>query len=158
MTTPPHGYGPPHDGPPYDGQPNVDLPHGWQPPGGQWQPGGYYYPAPGHYPGAGWGGGPPGFGQHPSGQHPAPPPPPTYLWQSVVLLVISSCACFLLLPFPILAIVSASKIDELARTGNYESALAASRSARAWCITSAATIVIPIVTILLLAVTGAFDK
>ena len=51
----------------------------------------------------------------------------TYLWQSIVVTLL---CC---LPFGVVAIVYAAKVDGLKRAGDWQAAKAASDSARMWC-------------------------
>jgi hypothetical protein len=53
--------------------------------------------------------------------------PPNYLWQSIVITF------FCCLPFGVVAIVYAAKVDGLYFAGNLAAAQEASRSARTWC-------------------------
>ena len=52
---------------------------------------------------------------------------PNYLWQSIVVTV------FCCLPFGVVAIVKASKVDTLVKAGDYNSAVESSNSAKTWC-------------------------
>ena len=52
---------------------------------------------------------------------------PNYLWQSIVVTL------FCCLPFGIVAIVFAAKVDTLKAQGNIAAALSASSSAKTWC-------------------------
>jgi hypothetical protein len=52
---------------------------------------------------------------------------PSYLWQSILLTLV---CC---MPFGIVAIVFASKVDALAAQGDLAGATAASRKAKIWC-------------------------
>jgi hypothetical protein len=65
---------------------------------------------------------PAAYGEAPSG-----PRLPTYLVQSILATL------FCCLPFGIVAIVYASKVDSKQNAGDYEGALVASSSARKWC-------------------------
>jgi len=51
---------------------------------------------------------------------------PNYLWQSIVVTVL---CC---LPFGVVGIVYASKVDSLVAMGNYEAAYSASKTAKTW--------------------------
>jgi hypothetical protein len=63
--------------------------------------------------------------------------PPTYLWQSI------ACTILCCLPFGVVGIVYAAKVDGLAASGNMAAALDASNKAKFWCWMSfGATIVI----------------
>ena len=88
---------------------------------------------------------PPAYGQ--AGSVPMPQPSaypsaysqtiPNYLWQSVVATVLGALTCWMLaLPLGIVAIVFASKVDGLQRSGDIAGANAASKSAKAWMIAS----------------------
>jgi hypothetical protein len=59
---------------------------------------------------------------------------PNYLWQSIVVTI------FCCWPFGIPAIVYAAKVDGLKARGDIAGAMAASASARTWCIVSAGVI------------------
>ncbi len=52
---------------------------------------------------------------------------PTNLWQSIVVTLL---CC---LPFGVVAIVYAAKVDSLARSGNIPGAMAAAANSRKWC-------------------------
>jgi hypothetical protein len=65
-------------------------------------------------------------GQAPGGQ----PSPPTYLWQSIVCILI---CCW---PFAIPAIVFGTKIKPAMEAGDYQAALEASKKAKMWCMVS----------------------
>jgi len=58
---------------------------------------------------------------------------PTYLWQSIVVTI------FCCLPFGIVAIVYAAKVDGLVANEDIRAAQAASNSAKNWCIGAAVT-------------------
>ena len=63
--------------------------------------------------------------------------PPTYLWQSI------ACTILCCLPFGVVGIVYAAKVDGLAASGNMAAALDASNKAKFWCWMSfGATIII----------------
>lgn len=53
--------------------------------------------------------------------------PPTYLWQSIM------CTLLCCLPFGVVGIVFAAKVDSLAAAGNMPAALEASNKAKFWC-------------------------
>ena len=53
--------------------------------------------------------------------------PPTYLWQSIV------CTLLCCLPFGVVGIVFAAKVDGLSQSGNATAALEASDKAKFWC-------------------------
>lgn len=53
---------------------------------------------------------------------------PNYLWQSIVVTL------FCCLPFGIVGIVFAAKVDGLKQAGNTQAALEASQSAKKWCL------------------------
>jgi len=53
--------------------------------------------------------------------------PPTYLWQSIV------CTLLCCLPFGVVGIVFAAKVNSLAAAGNMPAALEASNKAKFWC-------------------------
>ncbi len=57
---------------------------------------------------------------------PARPHVPNYLWQSIV---VTMCCC---MPFGIVAIIYAAKVDGLVAMGNFVGAEAASKSAKLW--------------------------
>ncbi|MBX6390225.1 MAG: CD225/dispanin family protein [Frankia sp.] len=114
-----------------------------QPPGGYGPPpAGGYGPPPGGYgapqePGYGWGkqdspGGFAGMPQYPTGGSNTPPPAqiPNYLWQSIVVTVL---CC---IPFGIVAIVNATRVQPRQLLGDIPGALAASQRAKTWCIVS----------------------
>lgn len=62
---------------------------------------------------------------------------PNYLWQSIVATVLGAITCWMIaLPLGIVAIVFASKVEGLQRSGDIAGANAASRSAKAWMIGS----------------------
>ena len=67
-------------------------------------------------------------------QSPAAAPPgqviPNFLWQSIVVTIL---CC---LPFGIVAIVQAAKVDGLKAAGDFAAAKATSDSAKKWCIIS----------------------
>ena len=52
---------------------------------------------------------------------------PNYLVQAILVTL---CCC---LPFGIVAIIKAAKVNELQAKGNYEEAVAASEEAKKWC-------------------------
>lgn len=58
-------------------------------------------------------------------------PIPTYLWQSIVVTL------FCCLPFGVVAIVYAAKVDSLKNSGDIAGAMRASSSAKNWCQISA---------------------
>jgi hypothetical protein len=60
---------------------------------------------------------------------------PNYLWQSIVVTI------FCCWPFGIPAIVYAAKVDGLKAQGDIAGAMAASSSAKTWCIVSAGVVV-----------------
>lgn len=64
---------------------------------------------------------------------------PNYLWQSIVVTI------FCCWPFGIPAIVYAAKVDGLRAAGNIHGALAASASAKMWCLVAAGTWLVLIV-------------
>jgi Interferon-induced transmembrane protein len=57
--------------------------------------------------------------------------PPTYLWQSVVCLL-------LFLPSAVVALMYSTQVTRLANTGDMTGAVRASRLARTWCIVTLA--------------------
>lgn len=59
---------------------------------------------------------------------------PNYMWQAIVVTL------FCCLPFGIPAIIYASKVDSKKTVGDLEGALAASKSAKLWCIVSAGSV------------------
>ncbi len=59
-------------------------------------------------------------------------PIPNYLWQSIVATL------FCCMPFGIVAIVYAAKVDSLVAAGDYAGASAASKTARTWVIAAVA--------------------
>lgn len=71
-----------------------------------------------------------------------------YLWQSIVVTV------FCCLPFGIVAIVYAAKVDSLTAAGDFNGASAASATAKMWCWVSLASAVIPFLIWLLFVVFG----
>ncbi len=78
----------------------------------------------------------------PLSQMPSPysgPEIPNYLWQSIVVTVL---CCW---PFGIPAIVYAAKVDGLKLRGDIPGALAASKSAKTWCMVSVASCLVFIV-------------
>lgn len=64
---------------------------------------------------------------------------PNYLWQSIVVTI------FCCWPFGIPAIVYAAKVDGLRAAGNIQGAMAASASAKTWCLVAAGTWLVLIV-------------
>jgi len=70
--------------------------------------------------------------RQPSMYAPAPLPPniPSYLWQSIVATVL---CC---MPFGVVAIVYAAKVDSLIAVGDYVGAQSASDSAKIWVVVS----------------------
>jgi p-aminobenzoyl-glutamate transporter AbgT len=74
---------------------------------------------------------------------------PNYLWQSIVVTI------FCCWPFGIPAIVYAAKVDGLKARGDIEGAMAASASAKTWCIVSAGVILGFVVLWLIAAAIGA---
>lgn len=58
------------------------------------------------------------------------PAPPTYLWQSIVCVII---CCW---PFAIPAIVFGTKVKPAMEAGDYGAALEASKKAKMWCLIS----------------------
>jgi Interferon-induced transmembrane protein/GYF domain 2 len=77
------------------------------------------------------------------------PPIPTYLWQSIVVTL------FCCWPFGIPAIVNAAKVDGLKARGDYHGAMAASASAKKWCMISVGLWVVFIVIVFVLSLVGA---
>ncbi len=77
---------------------------------------------------------PPKYPQNPQGGMPTPPPSNNMVW--AILTTIFCC-----LPFGIVAIVYASKVDGLWYAGNQMAAYDAANKARNWSIASAATAV-----------------
>jgi hypothetical protein len=80
--------------------------------------------------------------QPPAAQQPSYAPGtiiPNYLWQSIVVTI------FCCWPFGIPAIVYAAKVDGLRATGNIQGAMAASASAKTWCLVAAGTWLVLIV-------------
>lgn len=73
---------------------------------------------------------------------------PNYLWQSIVVTL------FCCLPFGIVAIVYAAKVDSLRASGDFHGASAASASAKTWCLVSLASAAIPVVLWLIFAIFG----
>lgn len=69
---------------------------------------------------------------------------PNYLWQSIVVTI---CCCW---PFGIPAIVYAAKVDGLKARGDIHGAMAASASAKTWCMVAAGIWLVLIVLWLLL--------
>ncbi len=74
---------------------------------------------------------------------------PNYLWQSIVVTLL---CC---LPFGIVAIIFAAKVDGLVAAGDYAGAEAASKSARLWVNLSAGSVLILIVIVIVINVIGA---
>lgn len=86
--------------------------------------------------------------QQPGGSVPLPQPPayqgnfiapviPTYMWQSVVATVVGlPFCCLLAMPFGIVAIVFAGKVDGLRVHGDIFGATTASNNAKTWMIAS----------------------
>jgi hypothetical protein len=72
---------------------------------------------------------------------------PNYLVQSILVTI------FCCLPFGIVAIVYASKVDTLQLTGDFQGAQSASNSAKTWCLIS---FIIGIIIVALLVMTGFF--
>jgi hypothetical protein len=129
--TPPPDYGQQGYGQQGYGQPDYGQPaYGQQ---GYGQPG-YdvgYPPAPG------------GFGPPPPGA-----PVPNYLWQSIVITVVSflTCSWFLIgFIIGIVAIVFGSRVNNLTQRGDIQGALSASRTAKTLCIVSGVMLAINIV-------------
>lgn len=73
---------------------------------------------------------------------------PNYLWQSIVVTI------FCCWPFGIPAIVYAAKVDSLKSRGDIEGAMAASASAKMWCIVSAGVVIGAIVLWLIVVAVG----
>ena len=71
-----------------------------------------------------------------------------YLWQSIVVTLL---CC---LPFGIVAIVYAAKVDGLVAAGDYAGAEAASKSAKLWVNLSAGSVLVLIAIYIILAVIG----
>ena len=73
--------------------------------------------------------------------YPSPPmigvPIPNYLWQSIVVTL------FCCLPFGIVAIVYAAKVDGLRAAGDVAGASSASASAKTWCWVSFVSALVP---------------
>lgn len=112
------------DIPPPPGNPPPGVPPG-QPPGGGYPPvggGGGGYP-----PDDGGGGYPPG-GAPGWNQQPVGPKPDNYLVWSILTTL------FCCLPFGIISIVYAAKVDGLYNSGDYGGARSASDSAKKWAI------------------------
>lgn len=87
----------------------------------------------------------------PSAYNPTAPRPniPNYLWQSIVVTLL---CC---LPFGIVAIIYATKVDGLVASGDYAGAEAASKNARLWVNLSAGSVLIIIVIYVILILMGA---
>jgi hypothetical protein len=77
---------------------------------------------------------------------------PSYLWQSIVATVL---CC---MPFGIVAIVYAAKVDSCIATGNWLAANEASRNAKTWVIVSAGLGLLGYLPILVLFLIGAFAE
>jgi hypothetical protein len=77
---------------------------------------------------------------------------PNYLWQSIVVTI------FCCWPFGIPAIVYAAKVDGLKARGDIAGAMAASASAKTWCMVSAGVIVGIVVLWMLGAAISAFTS
>lgn len=65
-------------------------------------------------------------------------PPTTYLWQSILVTI------FCCLPFGIVGIVYASRVESLWYSGRIQESLEASRKARNWAIAGAISVVVAI--------------
>jgi len=73
---------------------------------------------------------------------------PNYLWQSIVVTL------FCCLPFGIVAIVYAAKVDSLRAAGDFNGATAASASAKTWCLVALASGLIPMLIWLVFVIFG----
>lgn len=127
MTYPPPGYGVPAE--PND--PPTDQPYGSMPP-----PPGY-----GPAPQAGYGHPQPGYGGYGRST-----PPDSYLAWAILTTVL---CC---LPFGVVAIINASKVNSLFAAGDYVGAQVASARAKKWSIVSAVVYVVIVAAWLLLLV------
>jgi hypothetical protein len=78
---------------------------------------------------------------------------PNYLWQSIVVTIL---CCW---PFGIPAIVYAAKVDSLKSRGDFHGAMAASASAKTWCIVAAGIpLVLFVLWLLLVGSTAVFSS
>lgn len=78
---------------------------------------------------------------------------PNYLWQSIVATVLGALTCWLVaLPLGIVAIVFASKVEGLQRSGDIAGANAASKSAKAWMLGSFAVFALCIIAFIVMMV------
>ncbi|MEX1048082.1 MAG: CD225/dispanin family protein [Akkermansiaceae bacterium] len=78
---------------------------------------------------------------------------PNYLWQAIVVTI------FCCWPFGIPAIVYAAKVDTLRATGDIQGAMAASASAKTWCIVAAGVwLVLIVVWLLFVGVAAIFSN
>jgi hypothetical protein len=116
-------YPPPTDGPSGPYRPQYPPPPGG-PPGGPGSPYGSQYPPPP--------GGPYGPQYSPGDPYGVGPKPASYLVWSILTTL------FCCLPFGIVSIVQAAKVDGLWTAGDYAGARAASASAKKWAIIAAA--------------------
>jgi len=92
------------------------------------------YVPPGYY-------GPPGYGDPPYGYPPGyrPPIPPGSVPNNLVWAILATILCCL--PFGVVAIINAAKVDNLLTAGDYAGAVKASNDAQKWSIISAVSVV-----------------
>jgi hypothetical protein len=129
--------------PPPEGQPPSGTP--WQQPPAYGPPG-YGQPT---GPGAPYGGGPGYTGPGGYGSQHRPPQPDSYM----VWAILSTLFCCL--PFGIVSIINASKVDSLYAAGNYAGARVASESAKKWATWAAGAGLIVLLGYILLGIVAA---
>lgn len=114
----------------------------------------------------------PAPGAETGGKIPLPQPPayqgnyiapriPNYLWQSIVALVVSGLMMLVMclpigMPFAIVAMVYATKVEGLRVQGNVVAAEGASRNARIWMIVSYSVSALPVLALLAVFVISLF--
>jgi len=91
----------------------------------------------------------PPVSQAPSPYPHAVGPIPNYLWQSIVVTLL---CC---LPFGVVAIVFAAKVDSLRNAGDIQGALAASKNAKTWCMIGGGIGLLLVLAWIALAIVGA---
>lgn len=74
--------------------------------------------------------------------------PANWLWQSIVATIL---CC---LPFGVVGIIFAAKVDSLYNNGKYEEAMNASRKARMWTLTSVVAALIYYIIVIIMFTTG----
>jgi hypothetical protein len=72
-------------------------------------------------------------------------PPKSWMTESILVTIVSLCCCLLSLPFGIVAMVNANKVNVFYFRGQYTEAKQASKDAKLWVMIALGTVVLGII-------------